>query len=387
MIGSDLTCLQVSLVSFEPHALAIDDRDFIANVDGILAQVVSNANLAETAKEIGLVRHMSVLNPGIKDRGTDHILGTIVEALLGAIHEDSGKNMEAVRRAMYLMGLTLPESYIAKSSRKQRLLKSIKREVKRLREHRHTLQDEIHQNLSEHKDLDEGSLGHRYQIAEEQATNYEDLEALDSAPERLYDMGTDAEISEDYVTDHAFLEDADSNQIHLGDDQTGLEASVTHQESNESTDAGFTSSSWRQFMRKSGDSPRKLETVPGQGRAKPTSSDFDRAMEAIMFGESEWPVRHGWYPQHCQITLDVAMSKNPHDKKQEAACEPDRQLAASSLDVAPPKIPRTTKKVAAAEPDRPLAGPTLDDIALPPLQTTKEVAIYEPGRLRLVVAP
>jgi hypothetical protein len=103
-------------VSFEPHALAIIDRgSSIGRAGEIVSQVATNANLADVAKETGLVRHMSFLDPKIKERTNDHILGTIVEALLGAIHEDSGKNMEAVRRAMHLMGLSLPKWYMAKS--------------------------------------------------------------------------------------------------------------------------------------------------------------------------------------------------------------------------------------------------------------------------------
>ena len=444
MIGFDLICLHVSLVLSESHALAVVDRGSIGRAGEIVSQVATNANLADVAKETGLVRHMSLLDPKIKDRTNDHILGTIVEALLGAIHEDSGKDMEAVRRAMHLMGLSLPKWYMAKSyqpeSKKARadldqhdlqkvqseldqpdlhqdrspsdgivaqnkwsLKPPSRRERKRRRELRHTPHEKVHRGLSEHNDLDEGSLGHRYQIAEEQATSDEDLEALDAAPERLYDMDTDAEICEDYGTEHAVLEDADSNQTHLGDedaDQSGLESSASHPGSIEPTDAGFTSSSWRQLMRRSGDSPRKLETAPRQGRAKLKASDFDTAMEAMMLGEgdgfpmehelvgeSEWPVRHGWYPQHCQITLDVATSKKPYDKKEAAACEPDRQLAASSLDVAPSGLPHTTTKVAATELNPPLAALTLDDIALPPPHTTKEVAAYEPDRLRLIVAP
>ena len=62
------------------------------------------------------MRHIRFLNPEIQESTTDHPLGTVVEALLGAIHEDSGKDMEAVRRAMHMMGLTLPTWYTARST-------------------------------------------------------------------------------------------------------------------------------------------------------------------------------------------------------------------------------------------------------------------------------
>lgn len=212
-------------------------------------------------------------------------------------------------------------------------------------------------------------------------------------------------------------------------------------------------------MRVSGDSQREPETTPKEKTVKRSATDFDRAMGAMMMEESdgsmsehelvggmEWPVRHGWFPQRCQITLDVALSKKSNAKEEVAACEPDRLPTAPTLDdavlpkeadakegiaackpdslladislddVAPPEIPDTTKKVAdcesdrlpvapslddvardffdsatnevaACELDRLLAAPTPDDIALPKFPTTKEVAANEPDRLRLIVAP
>jgi hypothetical protein len=77
-------------------------------------------------------------------------------------------------------------------------------------------------------------------------------------------------------------------------------------------------------------------------------------------GVREWPVRHGWFPQRCEITLDVALSKKP----------------------------RLTEEVKSYQLDQLLAGPTLDVITLPKLaHTTKELAAYDPDRLRVIVAP
>ena len=524
MIGFNSTYLQVSFVSFEPHAIAITDRASIARVGELVQHLVTNANLADVAKETGLVKHMSFLNPKIKEGTNEHVLGTVVEALLGAIHEDSGKDMEAVRRAMHLMGLSLPKWYMAKSrlyqhesqdaraeleqydlrktglkqyqrglqkarielnqidlrsqpkqsdlqqakSEMHRIVtqkqepakKPGRRERRRVSESLHKPQEKVDRGLSRHKNSDEESFGYRYQITEGQATSDEDLEALDGNPVRTYDLRINEESCEDYDAEHAVLEDA-NNQAHLRDqdaDQTGLETPATHHESIETRTARFTSSSWRELMRGSDNSQRELKNAPRQKAAKPPATDFDRALRAMMLEENDgfpteheleggkkWPVRHGWFPQRCQITLDVALSKDsseeeevadcepnkpptvpklddatlmkdPDAKEEVAACKPDSLLATSSLDdVAPSEIPETTKKVAAYEPDRMpvastlddvalsepdskegvafrelnrlLAPPTLDDIALPELSTMKEVAAYEPDRLRLIVAP
>lgn len=278
--------------------------------------------------------------------------------------------------------------------------------------------------------MDEGSSGHRFRIAEEQATSDGDLEALDAAPVWRYHSGPHEEICEDYGTEHAVLEDANSEQTHLGDqdaDRMGLETPTTHQESIEPTAAEYNSSSWMKLIRESGDAQRDPETTPKQKSTRSPATDFDRALGAIMMEESdgspmehelvserEWPVRHGWFPQRCQITLDVALSKDSDAKEEVAACEPDRLLADPTLDNVALTESDAKEEVAVREPDRllavptlvalsnklhakkavaasgldsPLAAPTLDDIALPKLPTTKEVAAYEPDRLRLIVAP
>jgi hypothetical protein len=224
------------------------------------------------------------------------------------------------------------------------------------------------------KKLDRRSLGYEYKKAVEPATSDEDYEALDAARARLDDMYNDEEGSEDYDVEDAVLEDDDSEQAHLGvqdADRTGLETSATHQESVESTAAEFTTTSWRQLILESGDSSVKSKRAERNKSATSPATDFNSAIGALMFesddspvehelvGKSEWPARHGWFPQHCQATLD-ALSIKSHTTKEVAACEPDRLLITS----------------------------TIDDITLPRLPpTTKEVAIYEPERLRVIVAP
>jgi hypothetical protein len=462
MIGFDLTCLRVSFVLFEPHAIAIANRDSIGRVGEVVNHLVTNAKLADIAKETGLVKHVSFLNPKIKEKTNEHVLGTVVEALLGAIHEDSGKDMEAVRRAMHMMGLVLPTWYTARSKlyqpelqkaraefdqpefqkaraaleqydlqkaragldqpdlrshpnrsdlhedkselhrivvQKQEPAKKSSRRERRRLETLHKPQEKVDRGLSEHMDLDEGSFGYRYRIAEEQATSDEDLEALDAAPVWRYHSDTHEEICEDYGTEHAVLEDANSDQTHFGDqdaDRTGLETPTTHQERIEPTAAKLTSSSWRELMRGSGDSQRELGTTPKQKSDKSTATEFDRAMGAMMLeecdgslvehelvGRSEWPVRHGWFPQRCQITLDVALSKQPDAKEEVAACEPDRPPTAPTLDDATlSEQVESKEEVAAYEPDSLLAATSLEDVAPPEIpHTTKEEAAWGPDRL------
>jgi hypothetical protein len=220
--------------------------------------------------------------------------------------------------------------------------------------------------------LDQRRLGYENRIPEKQVTSDEDFEALDAARARLDDMGTDEQSSMDYNTEHAVLEDADSQQTHLEDkdaNQTGLETSATQPEGIEPTAAEFTSSSWRQLLLESAAASIEPETAKRKNRAKLPATDFDSAIGAMMLesddspnarGVREWPVRHGWFPQRCEITLDVALSKRPQTTEEEKTYALDGLLAA----------------------------PTLDVITLPDLShSKKEVAAYDPDRLRVIVAP
>jgi hypothetical protein len=445
-------------VSFETHATVVANRDCIGRVGEMANQVATNANLANVAKEIGLVKHIGILDLKTKERTNEHQLGTIMEALLGAIHEDSGKDIAAVRCAMHKMGLALPKWYMAKSGSYHVYLQKDRSEfdppdfhkatsessqpdlqegrsgpdqpepqmvrseldppdlqktrfkmephdwqrtkskssiaiirkthstkrgnMRNIRkngglEALHMRQEEAGQNPFENKDLGQRRLGYEHRTSEKQVTSDEDFEALDAARARLDDMATDEESSLDYDSAHAVLENADSKQTHLGDqdaDQTGLETSATQQESTEPTAAEFTSSSWRQLVLESAAASIEPETAKRRNRAKSPATDFDSAIGAMMLesdespmerklvGGKEWPVRHGWFPQCCEITLDVALSKT--------------------------KRPQTTEEVKSYQLDQLLAEPTLDVITLPKLtHITKELAAYDPDRLRVIVAP
>lgn len=113
----------------------------------------------------------------------------------------------------------------------------------------------------------------------------------------------------------------------------------------------------------------------------------DSQMKRELASGNEWPIRYGWFPQRCQITLDIALSKKHHPTEEVAACEPEPLLTGPTLnDVVQSEKP--TKKLAADELDQLLAAPTIDNIALPKLaHTTKEVVVYEPDRLRLIAVP
>jgi dsRNA-specific ribonuclease len=412
------------------RAIVVANRYCIGRIGAVASALATNANLANVANEIGLVKHIGLLDPRIKERVNEHRLGTIMEALLGAIHEDSGKDIGAVRRAMHQMGLALPLWYTTnlKSYRRKyrseanqldlqetepeldqsdlhkvksnqdpqldspdlqeaeyesshaviRKTRSSKRfNMRNIRkngglEALHMRLEEAGQGPFEKSDSDQRRLGYEYRASRKQATSDEDFEALDAARARIDDMGADEESSLDHDTEHAVLEDADSKQTQIRDqdaDQTGLETSATQQEITKPAAAEFTSSSWRQLVLESAAASSEPETAKRKNRAKLPATDFDSAIGAMMLesddspnarGVREWPVRHGWFPQRCEITLDVALSKKP----------------------------RLTEEVKSYQLDQLLAGPTLDVITLPKLaHTTKELAAYDPDRLRVIVAP
>lgn len=54
----------------------------------------------------------------------------------------------------------------------------------------------------------------------------------------------------------------------------------------------------------------------------------DSSMKRELASGNEWPIRHGWFPQRCQITLDVALSKKHPPTEEGVACEPDSLLTA-----------------------------------------------------------
>ena len=325
----------MSRAPFETRVIVVANHGYIGRIGEMAARVATNANLAKVAKETGLLKHLSTLDRSSKTNKADHPLGTVVEALLGAIHEDSGKDMNAVRRAMNQMGLRLPEWYRAglisdrPDLRKARSKLDRPRAKKRL-ELLARRQDTVDQGLAEHSDSDRGGLYFRYHPTEEQATSDGDFEALDAARARLDDMGTDEERFEGYDIEHDILEDANSMKAYLEDpdaDQPGLETPATRRERIGSTAAELTSSSWKAVMRGSSGSPVETETAQRQGSARLPTADFDSAIGAFMVesdgsledreiaGEPTWPVRHGWAPQQCQITLDVALSNKPIQRR------------------------------------------------------------------------
>jgi hypothetical protein len=88
----------------------------------------------------------------------------------------------------------------------------------------------------------------------------------------------------------------------------------------------------------------------------------DSPIKRKLVDREEWPVRHGWSPQRCEITLEVALPKT--------------------------KKPQTTEEAKSYQRDQLLAAPTLNVVTLPKLTyKTKEVAAYDPNRLRVIVTP
>lgn len=73
--------------------------------NNLVSTVGSNARLAQTAREIGLGNHV-ILHPGHWGPISERTLATTLEALLGAIYLDSGKDMNEVKTSMTMLGLT-----------------------------------------------------------------------------------------------------------------------------------------------------------------------------------------------------------------------------------------------------------------------------------------
>ena len=67
-----------------------------------------NAKLAKVATRIGLDKYI-ITAQGIPPPHS--LLATTMEAVLGAIDCDSGEDANAVRKAMYMVGLTLAGTY------------------------------------------------------------------------------------------------------------------------------------------------------------------------------------------------------------------------------------------------------------------------------------
>jgi hypothetical protein len=334
MIGFNLACLQVSIVSMQHMHLSLLIATYVGNVGSAISLVVTNANLATIAKRTGLVRHIQSLDPGTSKQTSDHKLGTIVEALLGAIHEDSGKNNEAVRGAMHQMGLTLPDLYTTRPNPKPSTIRKTnskldpkrpKKQEPLATERARELHNATNQDSHENEDVDQEGLGYRHEIAGDEATSDVDLESMDAARAMLDDLGTGQESYEDHDADQAILEDNDFEQSHLEDQDAGqmsLWIPATYQEDIKDTTAELGSSSWKAL------SPaKKFDNAIG-ALTRADDDDFPLDFGNLarrMTGkplcrsvEPETPVRrvaghvrHDWAPQHCQVTLDVALSDKP----------------------------------------------------------------------------
>jgi ribonuclease-3 len=71
----------------------------------LVSSIGSNANLAITARDVGIDQHV-LLHPGHIGKVSDKTLATTIEAILGAVYLDTAKDTEAVKRTMDLLGLS-----------------------------------------------------------------------------------------------------------------------------------------------------------------------------------------------------------------------------------------------------------------------------------------
>lgn len=298
--------------------------------------------MADVAKEIGLATHLGILDKRTSEKTSDKALGTIMEALMGAIHEDSGKDCEAVRSAMHQMGLHLPEWYTSQSpilpnsfpgdarpNRPGQVIKGTNQKARLKLERAQVFGDRraaaarprgsshIEQNICDDEDADqEGPKDSDSQVAESQATDFADisLDALAAARESFEDLDLEHEDFEDDDSSHDLPEDADIKQGDLG----YLDTHRTRAE-HPTTDQGHHEGEGTLV----GASDGELSEIPA---VEPNSL----VRRVLWPPDLEWHGHH-WVPQHCQITLDVALSKKSQNKKYDNAQAPSDEPAISPL--------------------------------------------------------
>jgi dsRNA-specific ribonuclease len=81
----------------------IADLNNIGTGNQLVQSIGCNANLARVALRIGLDKYIVTAQDIVPPQS---LLATTMEAVLGAIDCDSGEDANAVRQAMYMVGLT-----------------------------------------------------------------------------------------------------------------------------------------------------------------------------------------------------------------------------------------------------------------------------------------
>lgn len=173
-------------------------------------------------------------------------LGTTMEALFGAIHEDSGKDIPSVRLAMARMGLLAPREEVL---RRMNSVKAFNKELKR-----ETLRDRRGSR----------NIVRSVNRPEARGPSLKRLGAFEAS-------STDCEDFEDPATDQEDLDDPAMDQAALDAQFNGYDMAMG-------------------------------SSLVGSDGAPMEPALFERSTD-----DPEWH-QHGWVPQHCQITLEVAQS-------------------------------------------------------------------------------
>ena len=98
--GGKTGTLKLSIVRARSADLYIEDASNIIQHTG------SNANLCIVGRQVGLEKHI-ILPVSHFGAVPDKVIATTVEALLGAVFLDAGKNIDAVKPVMRALGLGL----------------------------------------------------------------------------------------------------------------------------------------------------------------------------------------------------------------------------------------------------------------------------------------
>lgn len=265
----------------------------------------SNEHLAVVATEIGLDKALTGKLEGSTSLSSKN-LGTTMEALLGAIHEDSGKDPRPVRHAMSRMGLLVSFKEIM---RRRQSIKDLSKQLKydeKLGSQRALRNSKDLEDAETDADADQELLdasidelkkeivdGNSRRQLMRQARSQAKMKAKMAKFEkrsprlsRLHKFGSPGAPS----ADRKALDDADAEQEDLE------EGDAVRENFDLDIDQELLDAQWS-----AGDMSEQGSLIGSDGTAmEPRGSKSLRH-------DPEWH-QHQWVPQHCQITLEVAQS-------------------------------------------------------------------------------
>jgi hypothetical protein len=292
---------------------------------------VSNLHLSVVALENGLAKYVRQpdLEPSETYKGaTERNLGTIMEALLGAIHEDCGQDSRVVRSAMSRMGLKVsPENW---RLRQDEVLEIWTEHVLRPRrgtarydaEHPHVA---LNQNA---EDFQEETQEETQKKTPEATPKYskKSRSTLRREAKALKLLG---------MRTKRF---AGSRSLSLENHEGPIPSMLGKGNLDESADNEENSEDGLTFgkgnLEEWADDDEDFEDVINshyliEGESLPVASDgslMEPELPKLQTQDSVWR-QHGWVARHCQITLEVAQSKRVIRRKESSNTSAEQCLS------------------------------------------------------------